>query len=309
MTNILFSAKPDAWSAYRAPLAEAFADEGIEARIGTDLPPEEVDFILYAPNGGLHDFSPFTRLKGIQSLWAGVERIVGNPTLRVPLARMVDPGMTAGMVQWVVGHAMRHHLGMDADILRTDRRWVPHLPPLTAERGVTMLGLGALGTACAVALRDLGFDVHGWSRSPHEVEGITCHNGAAGLATALAHGEITVTLLPDTPATTDLLNADRLALLPRGAFLINPGRGPLIDDAALIAALDSGQVGHATLDVFRVEPLPQDHPFWAHPRVTVTPHIASETRPATAARTAAANIARACRGAPMLHLVDPSLGY
>ena len=118
-----------------------------------------------------------------------------------------------------------------------------------------------------------------------------------------------VLLLPKTPATENTLNADTLALLAPGAFVLNPGRGPLIDDAALLAALDRGHVGHATLDVFRKEPLPQDDPYWHHLRVTVTPHIASETRPLYAARTIAENIRRGEAGEPFLHLVDPALGY
>jgi len=118
-----------------------------------------------------------------------------------------------------------------------------------------------------------------------------------------------ILLLPDTPATNNILNADTLAMLPKGARIINPGRGPLIDDAALLEALDSGQVGHATLDVFRVEPLPADDPYWAHPNVTVTPHIAAETRASTASQVIAENIRRGEAGEPFLHLVDRSLGY
>ena len=116
-------------------------------------------------------------------------------------------------------------------------------------------------------------------------------------------------LLPDTPATENALNAEALALLAPGAFIINPGRGPLIDDAALLAALDSGQVGHATLDVFRTEPLPQDHPFWSHPKVTVTPHIASTTRPETAAEVIIAQIKRGEAGEPFHHEVNRDAGY
>jgi glyoxylate/hydroxypyruvate reductase len=125
----------------------------------------------------------------------------------------------------------------------------------------------------------------------------------------LARAEILVLLLPATPSTDGLIDAARLARLPRGARLINPGRGTLIDDAALLAALDEGRVGHATLDVFREEPLPPEHPYWAHPRVTVTPHIAAETRPATAAAVIAENIARVEAGEPLLHRVDRTLGY
>jgi glyoxylate/hydroxypyruvate reductase A len=172
-----------------------------------------------------------------------------------------------------------------------------------------MLGLGALGTACARQLAALNFDTHGWSRREKSVAGITCHHGDKGLHAALQDADIVVLLLPDTPATTDIINTETLALLAPGAAIINPGRGPLIDDDALLEALDKGTLGHATLDVFRIEPLPADNPFWAHPKVTVTPHIASETRPSSAARVIAENIRRGEAGEPFLHLVDRETGY
>jgi glyoxylate/hydroxypyruvate reductase len=129
------------------------------------------------------------------------------------------------------------------------------------------------------------------------------------LRQALSGAEIVVILLPKTPETENLLNAERLALLPKGAVIVNPGRGAIIDDDALLAALDAGQVGHATLDVFREEPLPPDHPFWAHARVTVTPHIAADTRAPSAARVIAENVRRGEAGEPFLHLVDRARGY
>jgi glyoxylate/hydroxypyruvate reductase A len=245
----------------------------------------------------------------VLNLWAGVENVVGNTTLTQPLARMVDHGLTQGMMEWVTGHTLRHHLGMDRHIHGLNGAWDKHVPPLAEDRRITVLGLGALGSACALALAGLGFSVTGWSRSPRAVNGVRCLNGEDGLAQALSTAEIVVLLLPLTAATENLLNADRLAMMPRGAVILNPGRGALIDDAALLAALDRGQIGHATLDVFRVEPLPADHPFWAHPSVTVTPHIASETRPASASRVIAENVRRGEAGEPFLHLVDRTLGY
>jgi glyoxylate/hydroxypyruvate reductase A len=138
---------------------------------------------------------------------------------------------------------------------------------------------------------------------------VACFSGETGLAEALAGAEIVVLLLPLTAATENLMNAERLAMLPDGAVVINPGRGPLIDDEALVAALDDGRLAHATLDVFREEPLPPEHVFWAHPKVTVTPHIASATRVKSAARVVAENIRRGEAGDPFLFLVDRSLGY
>ena len=155
----------------------------------------------------------------------------------------------------------------------------------------------------------LGFDVSGWSRSAKNLPGVTCHHGEQGLAEALSRAEIVVLLMPDTADTENTLNAQTLSLLPKGARIINPGRGPLIDDDALLVALDSGQVGHATLDVFRTEPLPQDHPYWAHPNVTVTPHVAAETNPRTASEVIAEQIRRGEAGLPFENVVDRTRGY
>ncbi len=307
--NILFSARPAAWSIYEAPLRAALDRAGISANLARDLPPETVDYIVYAPHAGRLDFTPYTRCKAVLSLWAGVESIVTNKTLTQPLARMVDHGLTQGMVEWVTGHVLRHHLGMDAHIHGLDGEWRQDVPPLAGARPVTVLGLGALGAACAQALAGLGFPVTGWSRTAKQVDGIRCLHGAEGLKTALNDAEVMVLLLPLTAATENLIDAGALALLAQGAFLLNPGRGPLIDDAALLAALDSGQLAHATLDVFRTEPLPRDNPFWSHPKVTVTPHIASETRAETAAEVIATNIQRGAAGLPFLHLVDRASGY
>jgi glyoxylate/hydroxypyruvate reductase A len=308
-TNILFAAGDAQWHVYEQPLRTALNRAGVTATLSPDLPPAEVDYIVYAPGSAVQDFTPFTRARAVLNLWAGVEKITGNPTLHIPLARMVDHGLTQGMVEWVTGHVLRHHLGMDAHILHQDGVWRPEVPPLAHDRRVSVLGLGALGAACARMLASLGFATTGWSRRPKQIDGVRCLSGEDGLQQALACADILVLLLPLTPETETLLDARRLALLPQGAVIVNPGRGPLIDDAALLAALDSGHLGHATLDVFRVEPLPADHPFWAHPRVTVTPHIASETRPETAAQVIAENIRRGEAGEPLLHVVDRSAGY
>lgn len=307
--TVLFAASNDDWHKYAPALRDAFAEAVFDAELVTKAAPDTVDYIIYAPASTLRDFTPFTRTKAVLSLWAGVETIVTNETMTQPLARMVDPGMTQSMVEWVTGHVLRYHLGMDAHIVNPDRAWTWHSNPLASERSVCILGLGELGQAVARMLMSIGFRVSGWSRSPKSVDGVTCFSGADGLKPALKTGEITVLLLPDTSETENALNAETLAELPRGAFLINPGRGPLIDDSALIDALESGQVAHATLDVFRQEPLPRDHPFWEHPRVTVTPHIAAATRAVTSAAEIAKNITRAEAGEPLLNLVDRARGY
>ena len=309
MLKVLFSAKPAAWDEYETPLTRAFEAAGLQVDLARDHAPSDVDYIVFAPNGPVTDFTPYVKTKAVMSLWAGVDTVVGNHTLTQPLARMVDHGLTRGMVEWVVGHTLRHHLGMDTHILGQDGVWRLDYPPLAEARAVTILGLGALGEACGQALNTLGFPVTGWSRNPKDVSGIKCLHGEAGLTEALTGAQVVILLLPSTPATENTLNADRLALLAMGAFIINPGRGPLIDDDALLAALDNDQIGHATLDVFRVEPLPTDHPYWAHPKVTVTPHIASTTRPDTAVQIIAQNIKRGEGGLPFLHLVDRNAGY
>ena len=309
MTVVLFAAAGERWERYGEPLRAALAEAGVDARLTTEAAPQEVDYIVLDPGSGLGDFRPFARLKAVLNLWAGVENIANNPTLAAPLARMVDHGMTEGMVEYVTAHVLRHHLGLDRYIHGLGGRWEKQTPPLARQRRVGVLGLGALGGACATELAALNFDVAGWSRRPKALAGIDCHHGPDGLRMVLARSEILVLLTPHTAETEAILNAERLALLPRGAFIVNPARGALIDDDALLAALDSGQVSHATLDAFRTEPLPPEHPYWNHPQVTVTPHIASETRPETAARVIAENVRRGEAGEPFLHLVDRTAGY
>ncbi|MEM9787002.1 MAG: glyoxylate/hydroxypyruvate reductase A [Pseudomonadota bacterium] len=310
MLNILFSAQPERWDEYETPLNTALAKAGLTANLSRNHAPETVDYIVFAPNGPVTDFRPYTKTKAIMSLWAGVETVVDNTTLTQPLCRLVDDSLTNGMVEWVTGHTLRHHLGMDDHITKQDGVWRNYIyPPVAKHRPVTILGIGALGAACGQALHHLGFPVTGWSRSAKDIPNIRCLHGDDGLKDALSNAEIVILLLPQTLQTENILNEKTLGLLAKGAFIINPGRGPLIDDAAFLAALESGQINHATLDVFRTEPLPQDHPFWAHPQVTVTPHIASSTRPETASQVIAENIARGEAGKPFLHVVDRSLGY
>ncbi len=308
MIKVEFAAGDTRWAVYETPLKQAFAKLNLDVDLQTRHAPQDVDYIVYAPGSDLQDFTPYTNAKAVLNLWAGVERIIGNETLTMPLCRMVDPGLTTAMVEWVCGHTLRYHLEIDK-CLNTQNRWDPYVPPLAKDRPVTILGLGELGQACASALTGLGFPVTGWSRSKREVPGVTCHHGDQGMHDALANAQIVVLLLPDTPATQNLLNEQSLSNLPKGARILNPGRGPLIDDDALLAALDTGQIGHATLDVFRVEPLPLGHPYWTHPNVTVTPHIAAETRPSTAAEIIAENVRRGEAGLEFIYQVDRDRGY
>ena len=307
--KILFSAGKKNWSEYKAPLEEAFASVSLDYDLKTSFEPSEVDYIIYAPSSSLQDFSLYTSLKAVLNLWAGVEGVAFNKTLKVPLTRMVDAGLTSGMVEWVTCHTLRHHLGIDRHIHGQDGVWRSYVPPLAKDRVVTILGLGTLGTACGIALKNLGFNVRGWSRRKKTVKGISCFYGNDQIDASLMDADIIILLLPDTPSTKNILNHHTLNMTKRGAVVLNPGRGPLIDDNALIAALDSGQLEHATLDVFRVEPLPENHIYWSHKKVTVVPHKASETRPKTSSQVIAMNIQRAENGQELLHLVDRKTGY
>jgi glyoxylate/hydroxypyruvate reductase A len=222
---------------------------------------------------------------------------------------MVDPGLREGMVEWVLGHTLRHHLKLDRVLCQQDGNWQAFVPPLARERNVSVLGLGSLGQACAQALRQLNFNVSGWSRTPKAISGIHCFHGEQGLRLALSTAEILILLLPLTPDTNNLMNEETLGWLPEKAILINPGRGALIDDNALLAALNSGKLSQATLDVFREEPLPADHAFWSHSKITVSPHIASATRITGACQSIAENIGRFEAGLPLLHLANRKAGY
>lgn len=306
MMRVLFAAPDAYWPAW-APVLTGLAREMELVRADDPVDPASIDAILYAPGGPVGDLSPFVNARLVQSLWAGVERIVTNPTLTQPLARMVDPGLARGMAEYCTGWTMRAHLGMDA--YAQDGVWRNDLtPPLADRRQVTILGMGELGRSVAAMLGGIGFRLAGFSASGRAVSGVQVF-GREGLDQALSRAEILVALLPDTPQTRGLLDAERLALLPKGAWLINPGRGTVLDDDAALAALDRGHLGHAVLDVFRTEPLPPGHPFWSHPRVVVTPHIAAETRVETAAPVAVENLRRAMTGQPVLHLVDRQRGY
>ena len=307
--KILFSANEENWKRYKAPLQDALDDKSLDYELGITITPSEVDYIIYAPTSSLQDFSPYTKLKAVLNLWAGVEGVTNNKTLKVPLARMVDSGLTDGMVEWVTGHTLRHHLGIDKHIHGQDGIWRSYVPPLAKDRIITILGLGTLGTACGIALERLGFNVRGWSRREKRVDGILCFYGDDQIDSSLLDADIVVLLLPDTPLTQNILNQHTLNLLKRGAFVLNPGRGPLIDDDALLAALETGQIEHATLDVFRIEPLPKNHQYWSNNKVTVIPHKASETRPKTASQVIAMNIERAENGQELLYLVDRENGY
>ena len=309
---ILFGGRAPQREEWGAALRAGAEAQGVQMDLRMspeEVDPAQVDAIIYNPEGPLQDFSPYPNLKAVLNMWAGVEAVIGNPTLKVPLTRMVEPGLTEGMTDWVTAHVMHAHVGLSRHMALTPGEWPEWRPPLSRERKVGILGLGELGTDAARMLAALRFDVAGWSRRPKRIEGVTCFHGEEGLEAILKRSEIIALLLPNTPATQNVINAKTLAMMPRGAAILNSGRGTLIDDEALLDALDSGQVDYAALDVFRVEPLPEDHRYWTHPKVTISPHIAAITRASTAAGALVEQIGRLGRGEPLKHVVDRAQGY
>ncbi|MCB1995343.1 MAG: glyoxylate/hydroxypyruvate reductase A, partial [Rhodoferax sp.] len=235
----------------------------------------------------------------VQSLWAGVERLVADPTLpaQVPLARMVDPMMSVAMAEtahWAV-------LSLHRDLFtyacqQRLRQWRQHPQRRADELRVLVLGRGELGRAVGRRLADAGYAVAYWARGDD-------------LPAALAQADVVINLLPLTPATRGLIDARFLAALPAGAALVNLARGGHVVEADLLDALDRGHLQHAVLDVFAHEPLPADHAFWTHERVTVLPHVAAATDTRSAASVVAANLEALANGRPLAHLVDRARGY
>ena len=256
-------------------------------------------------------FARFPNLKLVTNLGAGVDSLVGRDDLPdVPITRLSDDGMVQLMTSYVLFSVIRY--ARDIPLFeRAQRRseWHYVHPRALSSIRVGVLGLGELGAPAATALAGAGFDVRGWSRSRKSFDGVTCSAGLEMLDDFLADTEILVILLPLTPQTRRLLDARRLALLPKGAKLINASRGAVTDETALLEALRSGRIAEATLDVFTVEPLPKEHPFWQMENVLITPHLASITVPEAAAREVAESIRRIRRGLEPLHRIDPRRGY
>lgn len=265
--------------------------------------------LVYRPPPGL--LASLPNLKAIFSLWAGVDHLASDPELpRVPVIRMVERCMTASMTAHVVQQVLDLHTqALDYRAQQAARLWRQRGFKAPWERRVGILGLGTLGGDAAEKLAALRFDVAGWSRSPKEIPGIACYHGEDGLAALLARTDILVCLLPMTGRTRGILDRSLFARLPRGAALVNCARGGHLVDEDLLAALDEGQISSAALDVFKEEPLPPGHPFWGHPRIVVTPHVAAFSVPATAIESVAANIRRMEAGEDPLHVVDFDRGY
>ncbi len=273
--------------------------------------PGEIEAALvWKPPAG--ELRRFPNLRLIVNLGAGVDSIVKDATLPagVPIARIVDPEMGRMMSQFVLAAVLRHYREFVSFArAQRERRWHYIHPREAAECSVGVMGLGSLGGAAATELARQGFRVRGWARSARQLAGVETFHGEAGLAPFLRQTEILVVMLPLTPETENLVDARLLAMLPRGAKFVNVGRGRLVDEDALIAALRSGQIAEATLDVMRVEPLPAESPLWDMGQVLITPHLASVGIPRTAALQVAESIRRVRAGQPPLNTVDPQRGY
>ncbi|MGY4309046.1 glyoxylate/hydroxypyruvate reductase A [Bradyrhizobium sp. USDA 4369] len=265
--------------------------------------------VCWKPEAGALAAMP--KLKLIHAIAAGVDNILSDPTLPdLPLCRIVDPGITSAMTEFVLWGALYFHRDFDRMISNArDGLWCRYDQRAARNRRVGILGLGELGTAAAVRLVELGFTVSAWSRSPKRLAGVQTYSGAGALDAFLSETEILVSLLPLTPSTVGLLNAERLSRLPRGAALILCSRGEhlVLDD--LVGLLRNGHLRGAVLDVFEQEPLPAEHPLWREPGVLVTPHMAAIASWEVIAQQVADNAKRLLRGEPLLNVVDRVRGY
>jgi glyoxylate/hydroxypyruvate reductase len=308
--TLLFRSSVDSAARWKSQLARLTPE--LEIRVWPEIGnPADIDYALvWRPEPGL--LASLPNLKLILSLGAGVDHILCDPQLPqwIPIVRLVDPYMTEAMSEYVMLQVLRlHRRDLDYRAQQEARIWCELEQKNAIERRIGILGFGELGQDAGRKLKGLGFDVAFWSRSRRTVAGFDGYAGGAGLPPLLARSEILVCLLPLTAETEGILNSAAFAMLPQGAALINAARGRHLIEEDLIAALASGQLSAAVLDVFRDEPLPAQHPFWHHPRIVATPHVAALTHPPTAAPIILENIRRFEEGRPLLNRVDTGRGY
>jgi glyoxylate/hydroxypyruvate reductase A len=256
-------------------------------------------------------FARMPNLGCIVYLGHGANDFLQRPDLPkgVPVMRLKDPGIIGCMVEYVLLYLLSHRRSQATyQRQQAQRRWLVHIPPFPGEVRVAVLGLGSIGQRLAETFVGLGYQVQGWARGPHDLPGVACYHGRDQLAACLAPCDYVVCVLPETSETHDIINAETLALMKRGAYFINVGRGRLVVEADLLAALDSGQLSGAVLDVFRTEPLPPESPFWSHPKVVVTPHE-SGGMPQGSLAHIAENYRRLMAGRPLINIADPVRGY
>jgi glyoxylate/hydroxypyruvate reductase A len=297
---------PEVW---RREFAAAMPD--LEVRIWPEVgDPADIEAaaILALPPGAL---AKLPNLRLILSLTAGTDSMLRDPDLPdVPIMRAGDPAGDAMMNETALLHVLRHHRNMPAYLRAQARREWKKLPVRRAsERKVGVMGLGTIGLACARMVASVGFPVAGWVRQPRDEEGIEIFAGREQLGAFLARSEILLNLLPLTPETRGIISAETLAKLPAGAAVINLGRGEHVVEKDLMAALDSGHLAAATLDVYPVEPLPSDSPLWTHPKITVMPHVARRLDPSDLAPRICAILKDFRAGRPLGQMVDRRRGY
>jgi glyoxylate/hydroxypyruvate reductase A len=309
--KLLFISKEDKIGPWREALAAEMPELEFRAYPKEFSDPAEIDYALvWKPPAGLLKTLP--NLKAILSLGAGIDHLSDDPDLprHLPVSRLVDRCLTQGMSEYVLYWVLHHHRHMaEYTAMAARKEWGAIRQCDPRHRRIGILGLGELGSDAATKLAMLDFDVAGWSRTEKDIPGVTSFHGTDRLGAFLARTDILVCLLPMTVHTRGIINADTLARLPEGAIVINCARGAHVVDRDLLAALDSGHIRAATLDVFHQEPLPADHPYWTHPEVDLTPHMASLTVPHSAAAYVADNIRRMERGEPMLNVIDFDVGY
>ena len=273
-------------------------------------PPERVRYLAAwtLPEGFERQF-PNVEL--VFSTGAGVDQFdLSKVPPALPVVRLAEPGVVAGMVEYATMAVLALHRDLPAYIEQQRQgKWAAHRVHPAAKRRVSVLGMGVLGRAVLTQLRSFGFQLAGWSRTRHEFEGVTCCAGEGELLGMLAATDVLVCLLPLTSETRNILDAKLLNALPCGASLVHVGRGAQLDHQALLDALDSGWISSAVVDVTAPEPLPANHRFWSHPRILLTPHIASMTQPETAVDLVLENIRRHQAGEPLVGLVSRDRGY
>jgi glyoxylate/hydroxypyruvate reductase A len=265
--------------------------------------------LAWKPDAGL--LATFKNLRLIVSLGMGVDHLLTDPKLPdVPIVRIMDDGLIGQMSEYAIHWALRHHRDIEKyEASQRQKQWKPLDFVDTIHRRVGVMGLGTIGQDTASKFAALGFPTAGWSRTAKQLPGIETFHGSDGFWKFLARTDILIDVLPLTRDTRSLLDAKAFAALPKGAYFINMARGGHVVDEALLAALDSGHIAGAVLDVFNQEPLPADHRYWTHPKVHVTPHIAGATNPRTASPGVIENIKRLREGRELIHRVDPRTGY
>ncbi len=304
--NILFASQKEKAEFWFPLLQKALPADRLYAWPDTNSGDIDVALVATHPKS---TFANLPKLKLIQSMWMGVENIIDDPELPrgVPVARLIDPGMVAAMGEMVIAHVLDWHRHLYCyRKFQEEKVWKRRRQYLASDRTIGILGLGELGGSIAAKLRAMNFDVAGWSRKPKQLEGVVC---ATDLDEVLSRSDAVVCLLPLTPETRGILNKDRIRRIRKDGCVINVARGGHLVIPDLLAALDSGHLAHAYLDVFETEPLPPESPLWSHPGITITPHIAALTEPRTSVGKIAENIERLRRGEAPLNLVDFAAGY